>query len=473
MDKILVTKFGGTSVGHAEAMQQVALQIKAARQEWSRLVIVVSAVSGVTDLLLSGANLASIGNEKGAYETAKELNDKHQNIIKDLLQSSTEKQFVEDRLDTHIKEFSSLCRAIYVLGEASPRALDAVSSLGERIAVNILAARLRELECDAKSVLSSKLIRTDWYFQAANPDMDSTRDMSRKHLLPILEKGIVPIVTGFIGSTDTGATTTLGRGGSDYSAAILAVALDASELWICTDVDGVMTTDPRIASNARTLDMIAHNEIVELASAGAQVIHPKAIGVVMEQNIDLWIRNTFNPEGSATRVMPDTEVSNSLKRGAKAVTAVRSQSLISLEGRGMLGVQGIAARTFDAAARANASVTLISQTSSEQSISFAVPSNVAAKVVSELEQEFYREFEWNNIEAVNVQDNVVIVTVIGSGLFDTSEFAGRLFTTLGDNRINVLSISQGTSGGSISVVVSESNTENSVRAIHELIVAAN
>jgi aspartokinase len=139
----------------------------------------------------------------------------------------------------------------------------------------------------------------------------------------------------------------------------------------------------------------------------------------------------------------------------------------------MLGVQGIAARTFDAAARANASVTLISQTSSEQSISFAVPSNVAAKVVSELEQEFYREFEWNNIEAVNVQDNVVIVTVIGSGLFDTSEFAGRLFTTLGDNRINVLSISQGTSGGSISVVVSESNTENSVRAIHELIVAAN
>ena len=470
MHKILVIKFGGTSVGNAEAMQQVALQIQAAQQEWSRLVVVVSAVSGVTDLLLSGANLASLGNEQGAYEAANELNDKHREIINKLVQSKKEQQFVENRLDTHVKEFSSLCHAIYVLGEASPRALDAVSSLGERISVNILAARLRELQCDAKSVLSSKLIRTDSYFQAANPDMVSTRDMSRKHLFPILEREIVPIVTGFIGSTDTGATTTLGRGGSDYSAAILAVALDASELWICTDVDGVMTTDPRIASNAKTLNTIAHNEIVELASAGAQVVHPKAIGVVMAQNIDLWIRNTFNPEGSATKVVPDTEVNRTLKRGAKAVTAVRSQSLISLEGRGMLGVQGIAARTFDAAARTNASVTLISQTSSEQSILFAVPNIVAKKVVLELEREFYREFEWNNIEAVNVQDNVVIVTVIGSGLFDTSEFAGKLFTTLGENKINVLSIAQGTSGGSISVVVAESDTNNSVRAIHELIV---
>ena len=388
----------------------------------------------------------------------------------ELLKSDKEKDFVENRLETHIQEFSSLCHAVYVLGEASPRALDAVSSLGERISVNILAARLRELQCDAISVLSSKLIRTDSYFQAANPHMDITREMSRTHLLPMLKQQIVPIVTGFIGSTDAGAITTLGRGGSDYSAGIIAVALEASELWICTDVDGVMTTDPRIASNARTLDTIAHNEIVELASAGAQVVHPKAIGVVMDRNIDLWIRNTFNSEGSATRVVSDADVSDTQKRRAKAVTAVRSQSLIALEGRGMLGVQGIAARTFGAAARVSASVTLIAQTSSEQSILFAVPSIVADQVVLELEREFYREFEWNDIESVNVQDDVVIVTVIGSGLFATSEFSGRLFTALGENRVDVLSITQGTSGGSISVVVSKSDADNSVRAIHELIV---
>ncbi|MEE3254393.1 MAG: aspartate kinase, partial [Chloroflexota bacterium] len=213
-----------------------------------------------------------------------------------------------------------------------------------------------------------------------------------------------------------------------------------------------------------------HNEIVELASAGAQVVHPKAIGVIMDQNIDLWIRNTFNPEGAATRVVSDADVSQTQKRRAKAVTAVRAQSLIELEGRGMLGVQGIAARTFGAAARVSASVTLIAQTSSEQSILFAVPSIVADQVVLELEREFYREFEWNDIEAVNVQDNVVIVTVIGSGLFATSEFSGRLFTALGENMVDVLSITQGTSGGSISVVVSKSDADNSVRAIHELIV---
>ena len=470
MHKILVIKFGGTSVGSAEAMQQTISQIQVARQKWSQLVVVISAVSGVTDLLLSGAKLASSGNEKGAYEVAHELDEKHRRIINELLKSDKEKNFVENRLNTHIQEFSSLCHAIYVLGEASPRALDAVSSLGERISVNILAASLRELQCDATSVLSSKLIRTDSYFQAANPDMDTTREMSRTHLLPMLEQQIVPIVTGFIGSTDAGAITTLGRGGSDYSAGIIAVALEASELWICTDVDGVMTTDPRIASNAKTLDTIAHNEIVELASAGAQVVHPKAIGVIMDQNIDLWIRNTFNPEGAATRVVSDVDVSQTQKRRAKAVTAVREQSLIALEGRGMLGVQGIAARTFGAAARVRANVTLIVQTSSEQSILFAVPSIVADQVVLELEREFYREFEWNDIEAVNVQNNVVIVTVIGSGLFATSEFSGRLFTALGENMVDVLSITQGTSGGSISVVVSKSDADNSVRAIHELIV---
>tara|TARA_B100000029_G_scaffold286583_1_gene280335 strand:- start:1185 stop:2606 length:1422 start_codon:yes stop_codon:yes gene_type:complete len=470
MHKILVIKFGGTSVGSAEAMQQVVSQIQIARQKWSQLVVVISAVSGVTDLLLSGARLASLGDEEGAYKVAHELDAKHRRIICELLQSTKEKQFVESRLDTHIQEFRSLCHAIYVLGEASPRALDAVSSLGERISVHILAARLRETHCDARSVLSSTLIRTDSYFQAANPDMDMTRELSRTHLLPMLEQQIVPIVTGFIGSTESGAITTLGRGGSDYSAGILAVALEASELWICTDVDGVMTTDPRIASNAKTLGTIAHNEIVELASAGAQVVHPKAIGVVMNHNIDLWIRNTFNPEGSATQVLPVIDVSTTQKRRAKAVTAVRSQSLIMLEGRGMLGVQGIAARTFDAAARVSANVTLIAQTSSEQSILFAVPSIVASKVVLELEREFYREFEWNDIEAVKVQDNVVIVTVIGSGLFATSEFVGRLFTALGEKNVDVLSISQGTTGGSISVVVSKADTENSVRAIHELIV---
>ena len=468
MTKQLVMKFGGTSVGSAEAIERVATQVQRARESWPQVVVVLSAMGGVTDALLAGANAAAAGDENSSAETAAALSEKHLQAIEGLLHSEAELESTRERVHTHVREFTALCHAVQVLGEASPRALDAISSLGERIAVHLVAARLRELDCAASAVRASELVRTDAQFQAANPDMEATCALTRDTLSPLLVDGVVPVVTGFMGATEDGAITTLGRGGSDYSAAIIAVALDADEVWICTDVDGVMTTDPRIAADARTLSTIAYREIAELASAGAKVVHPKAISPIMERGIRLWIRNTFNPGGPATQVLLDGETQND---GAKAVTAVKAQSLLALEGRGMLGVQGIAARTFAVAARADASVTLIAQTSSEQSICFAVPQAASQRVIAELEREFRHEFEWKHIDRVRAQDDIVIVTVVGAGMRHTPGIAGKVFSALGDRGLNVVAIAQGSSECSISLVVAAADGDDSVRAIHDLMIA--
>ncbi len=468
MTKQLVMKFGGTSVGSAEAIERVATQVQRARESWPQVVVVLSAMGGVTDALLAGANAAAAGDENSSAETAAALSEKHLQAIEGLLHSEAELESTRERVHTHVREFTALCHAVQVLGEASPRALDAISSLGERIAVHLVAARLRELDCAASAVRASELVRTDAQFQAANPDMEATCALTRDTLSPLLVDGVVPVVTGFMGATEDGAITTLGRGGSDYSAAIIAVALDADEVWICTDVDGVMTTDPRIAADARTLSTIAYREIAELASAGAKVVHPKAISPIMERGIRLWIRNTFNPGGPATQVLLDGETQND---GAKAVTAVKAQSLLALEGRGMLGVQGIAARTFAVAARTDASVTLIAQTSSEQSICFAVPQAASQRVIAELEREFRHEFEWKHIDRVRAQDDIVIVTVVGAGMRHTPGIAGKVFSALGDRGLNVVAIAQGSSECSISLVVAAADGDDSVCAIHDLIIA--
>ena len=467
MMNTLVMKFGGTSVGSAEAIERVATQVQLARESWPQVVVVLSAMSGVTDSLLAGANGAAAGDENSLAETVAVVSEKHLQTIEGLLHSEAERELTRERVRTHVHEFSALCHAVHVLGEASPRALDAISSLGERIVVHLVAARLREIDCAAGAVRASELVRTDAQFQAANPDMEATRVLTRDTLAPLLADGVVPVVTGFMGATEDGAITTLGRGGSDYSAAIIAVALDADEVWICTDVNGVMTTDPRIAADARTLRTIAYREIAELASAGAKVVHPKAISPIMERGIRMWIRNTFNPDGPATRVLADGETQND---GVRAVTVVKAQSLLALEGRGMLGVQGIAARTFAVVARADTSITLIAQTSSEQSICFAVPQVSAQRVIAELEREFKHEFEWRHIDRVCAQDDIVIVTVVGAGMRHTPGIAGKVFSALGDRGLNVVAIAQGSSECSISLVVAAADGDDSVRAIHDMII---
>ncbi len=465
--KTLVMKFGGTSVGSAEAIAKAAEIVRAAKKDWAQVAVIVSAMSGVTDALLKGAHTAAAGDTQTYRKIAHDLRAKHETAINGLIESTVERNTIFDRLSPYLADFESLCHAVNILGEASPRAIDAISSLGERMSIHVLAARLRQLGLNAEALEASDLILTDNVFNSANPQMEETKANCEARLRPLLARNGVPVITGFIGATKDGAITTLGRGGSDYSAGILGAALDADEVWIWTDVNGVMTADPRVVSDAATLPELSFREISELAYYGAKVLHPKTIRPVIERKIDLWIKNTFNPVHPGTLIVADSDQSTGT---LKAVTAIKGQSLVTIEGRGMLGVPGVAARAFGAVARSGVSVALITQASSEQSICFSVPATLVGKVKAELAEEFRFELARRDIDAITSIEDSVIVTVVGAGMKYTPGIAGKIFSALGNVNINVIAIAQGSSECSISLVVEAAQVDEAVRAIHRLIV---
>lgn len=473
MQNTLVMKFGGTSVGSADAVKGAIQIIRDAKKEWKRVVVVTSAMSGVTNLLLDAASLASAGALDSLPRTESTLREKHFSAADALIADETLREQTKSEIAALVQSLVDLCKAIAVLGEASPRAMDAVASLGERMSVRLLAAAARDAGLNAEAIESTKFIVTNANYQNAHPDFKITAERTKAALNPLLDAGVVPVTTGFIGATAEGAVTTLGRGGSDYSAAIIGAALPADDVWIWTDVDGVMTTDPRLAPNARTLPEITYSEIAELAYYGAKVLHPKTIRPIVDAGIGLRICNTFNPMHPGTRLRANGYSGRTLsspEKLIKAVTAIRKQRLVTIEGRGMLGVPGVAARAFASVASTGTSVPLITQASSEQSICFAVPSESAPHVVAALERTFAREIEEDDIDRVWSTSDVSIITVVGAGLRRTPGVAGKVFNQLGNCGVNVLAIAQGSSEVSISLVVDDGDTESAVRALHELIV---
>jgi aspartate kinase len=465
----LVMKFGGTSVGTPEAMAQVVEIIRQSRQDWPRVVVVISALSGVTNLLLDSASRAAREQARTFYAAEARLQEMHFAIADRLVSDLARRAQVKQDVSHLISEFMNFCQAIAILGEATPRALDAVAALGERMSVRLLAAALESAGVPAQYVEATQCIVTDHNFQNAHPDLSATQQRSRLVLGPILDQGRVPVVTGFIGATPEGVTTTLGRGGSDYSAGILGAVLPADDVWIWTDVDGVMSADPRAVPEARTIPELTYREIAELAYFGAKVLHPKTIRPVIDAGIGLRICNTFNPQHPGTRLVSDRQATRNGE--VKAVTAIRGQRLITIEGRGMLGVPGVAARTFGAVASTGTSVPLITQASSEQSICFAVPSGAADQVIAALEEAFSTELAKQDIDRIWATDEVVIITVVGAGMIHTPGIAGRVFTSLGQQRVNVIAIAQGSSEVSISLVVAAADADTAVRALHDLILS--
>ncbi|MFN2298345.1 MAG: aspartate kinase [Anaerolineales bacterium] len=466
MKRTLVTKFGGTSVGSPQALKAMAGIVRANREDWPREVVVVSAMGGVTDLLLAGAAAACRGDSEGIRQSADAIAEKHAEAIREGgLGAET-----RSAIDGFRTELDGLYHAVAVLREASPRAMDAIASLGERMSIHIVSGYLRQAGLQAVPVEAGSFLLTDGNFQNASPIMEQVDDRAGSVLGPILERGDVPVVTGFIGADAEGAITTLGRGGSDWSAAIIGSAIRADEVWIYTDVDGVMTADPRQAPDARSLPSLSYREISEMAYYGAKVVHPKTIRPCMDNGIPLWIKNTFHPDHPGTLIRDNGGASSGV---IKAVTAIRDQMMLTVQGGGMMGVPGIAARTFAAVARMGVSVTMITQASSEQSICFSVPNRNGRAVKAELEEEFRREIERKDIDAVEILEHCVIVTVVGAGMRKTHGISGRIFSALGDAEVNVVAIAQGSSECSISLVVENQDELPAVRAIHALIISDN
>lgn len=461
--RTLVMKFGGTSVGSSAAILQTANIIQQQKSLWENLVVVVSAMSGVTDQLILSARLAAENDGEGSSAIIEVIHNQHLAVIESLITDPDEKQLLLQKVHQRLEELRSFCQSIQVLGEVTPRGMDVISSLGERINAQVVAAAIGSIGTPAQAVEASECIITDRTFQNAVPDMQRSREKIQSKLTPLFEQSVVPVVTGFIAATPEGVITTLGRGGSDYTAAILADCLDADELWIWTDVDGVLSADPRVVPDARAIPEISFAEVGELAYFGAKVLHPKTIRPVVSRNMPLWVKNTFNPDFPGTRI---TQNPPRTRGEITAISTIKELSIITVEGRGMLGVPGIAARTFGAVARTGASVLMISQSSSEQSICFTIPSLHNGEVIKSIETEMALELLRGDIDRVWSRDGVVIVSIIGSGMRETPGVSARIFGALGKNLINVIAIAQGSSEYSISLVLDQDDAVRAVRAIH-------
>ncbi len=475
---MIVMKFGGTSVGDVEPIAQATQIVHEAvtgESAWlgglgrpsespQPVVVVVSAMSGVTDSLVKAATSAANRDEQTFRQVKDSLFERHRAVIEAIVGDGETHSVLLSEIETLLHEFENLCQSIYILGELTARGLDAVSSLGERLMVRVFAAALRSRGVEARALEATTLIVTDDNYGSATPLMDDTQARVQANLVPLLAEGITPVVTGFIGATSSGIVTTLGRGGSDYTAAILGNCLDSREIWIWTDVDGVMTADPRVVPEARTLPAISYAEAAELSYFGAKVLHPKTILPALEKGIPIRIVNTFNPEHPGTLVVTEAEPTG---KTVKAITAIKGLSLITVEGRGMIGVPGIAAKVFSAVAREGISVLMISQSSSEQNICFVIQQEANGRALRALENEFELELARRNVDRIWAQGNVAIVAVVGAGMKGTPGIGAKVFGALGRNAINVISVAQGSSEYNISLVVDEKDVDDAVRYIHQ------
>lgn len=465
---MLVMKFGGTSVGSAAALSQTA-EILAEHSTRERVIGIVSAMSGVTNTLLAKASAAAAGDSEGVDAARAALLAPHRAALVELLPLGDRRRETEAVLGGLADEVARLLYSVYVLRELSPRASDRIVSFGERMSSVLLAAILNERGVPAQAVASDKLIVTDSVFGSASPQLDLTSTNAQATLEPIFEAGLLPVVTGFFGADERGITTTLGRGGSDYSASILGHALNAREIWIWTDVDGVLTADPRLVPQAQMMHAISYAEATELAYFGAKVIHPKTMHPAVERGIPIWIKNTFRPEVPGTMIGPESLESGS-GHLAKAIASIAGLAAITVEGRGQLGVSDVTARVFTAVGRTSANVYMISQASSQHSVTFIVQEGAVDEALAALQAEFETDLVRERVLSILPVRQLAIVAVVGGGMRGTPGVAGRIFATMGDEHVNIVAIAQGSSELNISFVVADSEVNRAVVALHAAFV---
>lgn len=465
--KKLAMKFGGTSLGRGDAMSRAAEIVVRESERWEQIAVVVSAMSGVTDELLRAATTAAAKDDETHRRIHDSLLAKYNEVVGEMIEGQEARRELLTTLEGLMDSLSHSCTELARLGLEEGRHFDIVVSLGERCSARIFAALLRQRGIKSEAIDATELIVTDDQFQNAAPHLELTQAKVSARLNPLLTAGTVPVVTGFIGATEGGEITTLGRGGSDYSAAILGACLDLDELWLWTDVDGVLTADPRIVKDARVVKVLSYREVAELAYFGAKVVHPKTIRPLSDRGIPIWVKNTFASDRPGTCIRKYGEGTNGRIKG---VTAIHNLSILTIEGRGMMGVPGIAARTFSAVASEGVSVLMISQASSEQSICFVVPSDTSSRVISAVEAEMKSELSRGDVDKIWALDNVVIVTIVGVGIRETPGIAARIFGAVGQANINVIAIAQGSSECSLSLVVKTADANHAVRSIHSEVV---
>ncbi|MBZ5606990.1 MAG: aspartate kinase [Acidobacteriia bacterium] len=458
MSGLLVMKFGGTSMGSAERIR-VAADICTEQKSGRPVLAVVSAMSGVTDLLLNTLRHAEGGDEAGIGSNIEQLLKRHLDACAELALGEGVSEGVRDL----VADFRRLAHGMLMLGERPPRSVDEAVAIGERLTALLLSEFMESRGIRARAINGSDVIVTDAVFGNATPLMDATRKKAQQVVKPLLDGGIVPVVTGFNGATADGRPTTLGRGGSDFSASILAAALDASELWIWTDVDGIMSADPRSVPDARVLDSLTYSEAAELAYNGAKVLHPRTLAPLIDRQIPVWSKNSFHREHPGTRIVSKVDA----PPGPRAVTSMANVALVSLEpANAAVSGTRLMARALEALADANAEVLALTSSSYRQTFCFLVRKEELAEAMKSLEADLALELTHGYLKPIEVDENVGLLAVVGEGMRGTPGLAGRIFSAISKEDVNIIAIAQGSSELTISVVVRRDGLERAIRAVH-------
>ena len=457
MSKIDVYKFGGVAVGSAEAIRIAAGHVKRAAP---RVAVVVSAMNGVTDLLLN-ASQAAVRRDREAWERAAvDFEQRHVDVVKTLL---TSPDALLDEIAAATHELTAMCESIAVLRELTPRAQDALVARGERLNARVFVAFLAEQQIDAIYIDAVDIIFTERRLGSLWPHLAHCERAAKKTIAPLLAKNLVVVMPGFIGSGPDGELVTLGRGGTDFSAAILARSIGARGVTLWKEIDGLMTADPKSVHSARVIGELHYREAAELAFYGAKVLHPRTMIPLVDRRIPLYVRNTFKPD------FPGTRIADDVKPGSypvKALTAIHKQALVAIEGSGMIGVPGVAGRAFTSLSQAGHSVSFISQASSEASICFVVPQSESDHAVRALEEAFAYERKLKLIDRIHADKKIALIAVVGLGMQGRPGIAARVFGALSDSGVNVVAIAQGSSELNITVAIDEEAINAALNALH-------
>jgi len=457
----LVVKFGGTSISSDKKIRDVSNYLHSLSKK-NQIVAVCSAVSGVTDDLIEISKLIQKGNKEQANKLIKKIIQKHNQLAKDSIKKSQNRKKLLDKLNSDFTELEELLHGMILLGEVTPRSLDYLISFGERLSINLVAFAL--LDSGSKSIpLTGKEVGivTDSNFGKARPLMDTTKIRVSKTIGTLLDKKIIPIVGGFSGADQHGSITTFGRGGSDYTATTIASCINADEIWLMSDVDGLMTADPKIVKDAKVLKEVSYIEAIEMALFGAKQIHPRTFEPLLSKKIPMRIRSSFNTTNLGTFVTASPDVAT--KKTVKCVSAIRNNGLIDVRGGSMVGTPGTAAKIFSTLAESGVNIMMISQSPSESSISIVVKKTDLDKAVSALEMNLLGKI----IKKLEVTTDVSIIALIGSGMRGTVGVASRVFGAVEKKRVNVVMIAQGSSELNIAFVVKDSECNSVVQALHD------
>jgi len=458
---MVVMKFGGSCLANGEQFMNAAELVK--NYPDKDAIVVVSAVYKITDKLLDTGWLALERKTKEVEKNLNEIHDKHQEIINYIAEKPIEKENLTKENDNHLEELRQIYKGIFLINELSKRSLDVVSSFGERLSVILFSAALRNLGLNSFPVDARIFVTTDDTFGSAIVDLETSKKKFKKKVLPRIN-GSIPVITGFIGSTEDGITTTIGRNGTDYTASIVGYSIKCDEILIWKDVDGVMTANPKIYSGAKVVPLISYQEASEISYFGGEIIHPKTMQPAVLADIPIRIKNTFNPSYPGTLISSNYDDNYS----SLITCSIDDLTLITIEGAGLQAAPNSIVKVLAAVTKVDVNIYMISMASSEYNISFLVKSKDADKALLSLQQELeVMRLVERSISKIVVDNNVAIIACVGARLKGRIGIAGKIFSTLGKNGVNIIAIAQGSSEYNISIVIDSKNTRKAVACIHE------